>query len=132
MIKSALHGGSPCVRLDGTIFVPSWLDERREHRRPLGWSVWLEVEHTCEAVILRDVSAGGVGLESCRARAVGTAVKVHLPSSRVLQAIVTWSHASRIGAKFAQPLKLDDPIFIGSGAAPHVEIDHLIPATYNG
>lgn len=132
MIKSAQHGASPCVRLDGTIFVPGWLDERRQPRRLLGWPVWLEVAKTCEAAILKDVSTGGVGLESCQARAIGTAINVHLPSARVLQAVVTWSQAGRLGAKFLQPLTLDDPVLTGADGSKYLETEPLKPGQYHG
>ena len=132
MIKSAQHGGSPCVRLDGTVFVPGWLDERRQPRRLLGWPVWLEVANTCEAAILKDVSSGGIGLESCQPRAIGTPLNVHLPSGRVLQAVVTWSQAGRLGAKFAQPLMLNDPVLTGAEQSQHPELDPLKPGRYHG
>ncbi len=131
MIKSVQHGGSPCVRLDGTVFVPGWLDERRQPRQPRGWPVWLEVANTCEAAILKDVSTGGLGLESCQARAIGTAIKVHLPSNRVLHAVVTWSQAGRLGAKFSQPLLLDDPVLTGADQSQHVELEPLKSGRYH-
>ena len=133
MIKSAQHAGSPCVRLDGTVFVPGWLDERRQPRRLLAWPVWLEVDNACEAAILKDVSTGGVGLESCQGRPIGTQINVHLHSGRILKAVVTWSQNGRLGAKFLQTLPPEDPMLTGSdGSHQHLQTDPLKPGRYHG
>ena len=42
LINAAKSGRSPCVRSDGTVFVPGWLDQRREERLAAGWQVWIE------------------------------------------------------------------------------------------
>lgn len=110
LINDAKIGNSPCVRNDGTVFVPGWLDHRRNERRAVGWQVWLESSGKRDRATLRDISAGGMGLTTCHNRPVGTQVSVQLADARCLAGVVTWSQNDRIGVKFLQPLSATDPL----------------------
>ncbi len=110
LINAAKSGSSPCVRNDGTVFVPGWLDHRRDERRAVGWQVWLESGGKRDRATLRDISAGGMGLTSSNSRPVGTQISVQLADARCLAGVVTWSQNDRLGVKFLQPLYANDPL----------------------
>ena len=110
LIKAAQSGLCPCVRMDGSIFVPGWLDQRREARRPLGWKVWFESGNSRERATLQDISSGGMGLVACQARPLGTQISVQLTDARCLIGVVTWSKPDRMGIRFLQPLSHTDPL----------------------
>ena len=114
LIKAAISGQSPCVRADGTVYVPGWLDQRREERRALGWTIWLDVGGTRERATLQDISSGGMGLTLCRGHPVGTLIAVQLPNARCLAGVVAWSQKDRMGAQFLQPLSPTDPLLSGA------------------
>lgn len=110
LIKLAQSGQSPCVRDDGLVSIPGWLDQRREERRSLGWKIWVNSGSARERATLQDISTGGMGLSNCRACPVGTQISVQLPDHRCLTGIVTWSQVDRMGARFLTPISLNDPV----------------------
>ncbi len=110
LINAAKSGSSPCVRNDGTVFVPGWLDHRRDERRAVGWQVWLEGGGKRDRATLKDISSGGMGLTCCHSRSVGTQISVQLTDARCLVGVVTWSQNDRMGVKFLQPLSATDPL----------------------
>ena len=110
LLVSVGNGGSPCVRADGRFFVPGWLDQRRQERKPIGCKVWVEAEGVRVRAILQDISPGGMGIASCPAIPVGARVSAQLADDRVLTGIVTWSKGQRLGARLTQPLSPTDPL----------------------
>jgi hypothetical protein len=110
LVNAAKMSESPCVRSDGTVFVPGWLDRRRQERRTVGCKVWLETGGVRERATLHDISMGGMGLAFCKTFPVGTEVAAQLPNGRRLVGNVAWSHEDRMGATFARPLSPTDPL----------------------
>ena len=116
LIVAAKNGQSPCVRSNGTVFIPGWLEERREVRQPRGWRVWIVFEGQRESATLQDISTGGMGLAYCGPRPIGSQISVAFPDGRCLTGIVTWSKDQRIGARFLQPLQKTDPLITAGDA----------------
>jgi hypothetical protein len=116
-IKSAQAGEHPYVRADGTLFVPGWLEERREHRHAAGWKIVIDCGDGREPAVLLDISSGGVGLGFCKARSAGTQISVEPGDGRCFAAIVTWSNGDRMGARFIAPLTRSDPLFAAAAVA---------------
>ena len=116
LIVAAKNGNSPCVRSNGTVFIPGWLEERREVRHPRGWRVWIVYDGRREAATLQDISTGGMGLAFCDPQPVGSQISVAFPDGRCLTGIVTWAKDQRIGARFLQPLLKSDPLITAGDA----------------
>ena len=114
LIKDAISGKCPCVRRDGTVYVPGLLDQRRDERHALGWTVWLDADGMREQAVLQDISAGGMGLAVCHGHPIGTLIAVQLSNGRCLTGVVVWSQKDRIGARFLQPLSATDPLLSGA------------------
>jgi PilZ domain len=110
LIKAAHAGQHPCVRADGTMFIPGWLDQRREERRPAVIPVRLEFSGKIETAMLQNISSGGMGIASRVEIAVGEQISVQLPNFRLLVGIVAWCSQGRIGARFLTPLSQTDPL----------------------
>ena len=125
LIKAAQNGESPCVRGDGTLFVPGWLEERREERKAAGWTIMIHSSTGREAATLSDISTGGMGLAFCRIRPIGSQITVELQDGRCLAGVVAWAHNDRMGARFLQPLSHNDPIMTA------VCVNNFPPATLN-
>jgi PilZ domain len=111
LIKTARYGGTPCIRMDGSVVVPGWLDGRREVRIPLGVTVWIETKYGRQRSVLKDVSMAGMGLSSCPALTMGSAITVTLPNGMAMYGSVTWCHGGFVGACFTQRLTESDPIY---------------------
>ncbi len=110
LIRAAQRGQAPCVRNDGLVAIPGWLDQRREERKSLGWKVWLTAEGRRERATLQDISLSGMGLADCPTLAIGAQISVQLPDSRCFTGVVTWSQANRLGARFLMPISANDPV----------------------
>ena len=111
LLKSATSGGTPCVRADGLVFVPGWLDRRRERRVPLGISVWIDSARGRQRVLLNDLSVSGLGLAQCQSLELDSAVSAELPNGRILEGAVIWSYGGNIGLRFFEPLNESDRLF---------------------
>jgi PilZ domain len=112
LVKSTRYGGTPCVRSDGVVLVPGWLDQRSDRRVPVGISVRLNSGGGYQRVTLNDISVSGAGLSSCPSLKSGTQVTLELPNGRVLNGRSAWCHGNTVGVKFSLPLDESDPLFI--------------------
>jgi hypothetical protein len=111
LTKAARYGGTPCIRSDGQVIVPSWLDKRRDRRIPVGVSVMIAGPSGRLRATLDDMSTAGLGLGSCPSFPVGTGLSVELPNGRALAGAVAWTHGGHIGLRLDKPLSEKDPIF---------------------
>ena len=110
LLKIAQEGQSPCVRSDGKLFVPGWLDQRRHERVVLDFKVTIDAAGVLYQATLNDISVGGMGLVFCPALPVGTQILVQMANGRALTGIITWSRDQRLGARFIQQLSPSDPL----------------------
>lgn len=111
LTKAARYGGTPCIRSDGQVIIPSWLDKRRDRRIPVGVSVLIAGPCGRLRATLNDMSTAGLGLGPCPSFPVGTELSVELPNGRSLAGIVAWTHGGHIGLRLEKPLAESDPIF---------------------
>jgi PilZ domain len=111
LAKSARYGGTPCVRSDGLVLIPGWLDRRRDRRIPVRVSVVIDYGRGRQRAILSDVSGAGIGVSSCPSLPSGTSMSVELPNGRILNGLVAWSSGGNIGLRFAEPMRETDPLF---------------------
>ena len=112
LVKSTRYGGTPCVRTDGMVLVPGWLDRRSDRRIPVGISVRLECGRGYQRVTLNDISVSGAGLSSCPSLKSGTPVTLELPNGRTLSGRSAWCHGNSVGIRFLLPLEEADPLFV--------------------
>lgn len=110
LVKAAINAECPCVRNDGSVFVPGFLELRRHERRMVGAKIRLTAAGVSTNATLQDISMGGMGLAFCPALKTGTEVSVTLSNGRRLVGIVAWSRSDRTGARFLQPLSPTDPL----------------------
>ncbi len=111
LVKSIGSGGSPCVRADGQVLIPGWLDRRRGRRIPVGISVRVDCGRGHQRVTLSDISPTGAGLTSCPSLKTGSFVAIELPNGRRLEGHAAWSYANSIGIQFTNPIDDTDPVF---------------------
>ena len=111
LVKTARYGGTPCVRSDGHVLIPGWLDRRRDRRVPVGISVMIECTRGRVRSVLNDLSITGLGLTSCPSVAIGSELSVEMPNGRILTGLVAWSTGSNVGISFREPLAEADPVF---------------------
>ena len=104
LLKTATYGGSPCVRPDGNVVVPGWLDRRRERRIPIGISVMVEFGQNRQRVTMNDMSISGFGLAGCPSLASGTEITIEIPSGKKLAGSVAWSLGGKIGVRLHERL----------------------------
>lgn len=110
LIRAAMNEECPCIRSDGSVFVPGFLELRRHERQMMGAKIRLEAAGVSANATLQDISIGGMGLAFCPALETGTQVSVMLSNGRRLLGLVAWSRDGRVGARFLQPLSPTDPL----------------------
>jgi hypothetical protein len=110
-IRNAWYGDVPCIRADGQVIVPGWLDQRRDTRIPIGVAIWIQTKHGRQRAVLRDVSVAGFGLSACHGLAMGTEVFTELPDSTRINGTIIWSHGGSVGVRFAERLPETSPVF---------------------
>jgi hypothetical protein len=104
VVECAGLGETPCIRSDGIVLIPGWLDLRTEARIPVGASVWLTTQNWRQRVTLKDLSVAGAGLASCPSLTLGADVTIELPSGNPLHGSVMWSIGGNIGVRFRSRL----------------------------
>lgn len=109
-IKAIGSGGAPFVRSDSTVFIPGWLDPRRDVRRPCGWRVLIHHQNSRIPGVLENVSRTGMGLSAHGPMTAGQPVGVVLPDGRILEGSVVWVDGLQCGVAFPQPLEDLDPL----------------------
>jgi hypothetical protein len=111
LAKSACYGGMPCIRADGMVMVPGWLDHRKDTRIPVGTAIWVHTKSGRHRAVLKDVSAAGFGLTACPSLAINTEVVAELPSGTTIHGVVVWSHGGNVGLRLADRLSATSPVF---------------------
>lgn len=110
MLWGVTLGRSPCVRIDGAIIVPGWIERRTHLRREINAPGVLTVRGTQQRVVVRDLSAGGIGVEGAKAVAPGDRVRVSIGDGMHFDGAVIWQRENRIGVKLIEPPKTANPL----------------------
>lgn len=99
MLWDVTLGRSPCVRIDGAVIIPGWIERRGHLRREINAPATLSVGGQQQRVTVRDLSAGGVGIEGSADVKPGDRVSVSLGSGIMLEGIAVWNRDGRVGVK---------------------------------
>lgn len=110
LLAGAGNGWRPCIDSQGRLIAPPLPQQRRWPR--------LAVFQDCQLVhpggeyraFVRDVSAGGLGLDRVSELKRGTGVIVIMESGRRFVGSVAWCEGSTAGIKFPAPLPASDPM----------------------
>ena len=105
MLWGVTVGRSPCVRIDGAVIVPGWIERRTHARREINAPATLQFNGTTQHVVVRDLSAGGLGLEGGEDLQPGDVVNVSLGTGVKFEGIAVWNRGGRVGVKLTAPLK---------------------------
>lgn len=103
VLRSARRGGTPCIDETGAPFIPVWAQKRTDLRRNVRIDAVLEAPGRSCPVIVRDVSAGGLGISQAPPVAVGSAVSIVIEGER-LAARVAWSVNGQAGLQLGERL----------------------------
>lgn len=104
MLWGVSLGRSPCVRIDGHIIIPGWVERRTHLRREINAPATLTVDGMTQHVTIRDISAGGIGVEGDTTVAPGDQVNVALGSGVCFEGIAMWNRDGRIGVRLSKPI----------------------------
>ena len=113
LLIAVRDGNSPAL-VDGRPIMPTWAQRRRHRRVLVNMNATARYRGQSHAVLLVNVSQGGIGLDFMSGVKIGEFVAVTLPSGRRLLGSVTWSNGSRAGLVLSSELAADDPL-ISSG-----------------
>jgi hypothetical protein len=103
MLWGVTVGRSPCVRIDGAIIVPGWIERRAHLRREInapGTMLWNGKRRN---IMVRDLSASGIGIEGGEGVVPGDNVSVSLGTSMKFDGVAVWNNDGRVGIKLATP-----------------------------
>ena len=113
LLDAASRCESPCVKDDGSVFVPDWLDRRQAVRYRTNIRVWLEFDgDRCQATV-QDISISGMGLACQNALSAGTVITARLQNDRELVGRIVWAGNAKLGVSFLMPLAPNDPLVSG-------------------
>ncbi len=113
LLSEAANGGSPCLDPEGQIRLPDLPQRRRSTRRTLCQPCIIRHNRKTSEAFVRNVSAGGLGLERVPQLVPDSIVLVELPSGRRFAGIVVWCDEAAAGIRFARPLLPNDPLLLG-------------------
>lgn len=110
MLDEVLQGKSPLL-VDG-VLVPVKTDfELRDPRVSLDAEAWVAGSARGEIIMVRNISAGGLGFEGAARLQAGQAVEIRLVvSGRKLRGRVAWKVGAKAGVEFADRLESSDPL----------------------
>lgn len=106
-------GGSPCVKEDGCLIVPTLPQRRRSSRRTLLQNCILTCRGRTHRAFVQNISAGGLGLSRAPVLIRDEALTVELRNGRRFTGSVVWSSGSFAGMRFTVPLSQRDPLLQG-------------------
>jgi PilZ domain-containing protein len=110
VLQNVAHGGSPCLDANGKIALPDLPQKRLAARRTICQPCTITYNRITAQAFVRDVSAGGFGLERVPQLAPKTLVLIELPSGRRFTGVVAWCKDSTAGIRFSRPLLPNDPL----------------------
>ncbi len=86
-------------------------DSRQNPRSRVRIRAHLHFGETCQATTITDLSLDGAGLDGAIGVAPGDAIELELINGRRLSGHIIWRLMGCCGIQFAEPLRLDDPVF---------------------
>lgn len=113
LLNSAAQGLQPCIDAGGRPFMPELPQRRLAARKALFQECTLRHSRKVIRALARDISTGGLGLDSAPGLHVGELVVVELLSGRRLMGCVAWIKGRSAGIRFGTPLPPNDPLLFG-------------------
>lgn len=113
LLNSSAEGLQPCVDTDGNPFLPELPQRRQAARKALLQECTVRHSRKTTRALARDVSTGGLGLDTVAGLNVYEMVVVELDSGRRLMGSVAWTKGRSAGIKFGTPLPPNDPLLFG-------------------
>jgi hypothetical protein len=83
---------------------------RTSERRAIHKHAILHTHGRTQAIVIRDISAGGLKIQNGFGLIAGDHVKIELLTRRAFEGTVAWSVPPYCGIKFDAPLPDDDPL----------------------
>lgn len=113
LLEAAAGGQSPCVDARGQLYLPVLPQRRQTSRRMVGQAAMVTVDGAKFRAYVRDVSAGGFGLDSVPRLELNRSAVIETATGRRFTGTVAWSKGGRAGIKFMRPLTPNDPLLWG-------------------
>ena len=104
-------GHYPMLDGKGEVSLPSLFERRQSERARLWAPAALTTTAGEQAVIIRDMSATGLGIEGAHNLPVNTAVTVRIGPSLQLEGVIAWAETGRAGVRLLAPLTGANPFF---------------------
>lgn len=113
MLMSVAGGAQPCIDAAGDVVLPDLPQRRRAARQSLLQQVTLRHRGKSSAVIAKDISATGLGLDRVPELKLQELVQIELTGGRRLIGMVVWIRGSSAGIRLGKPLPPNDPLLGG-------------------
>ena len=113
ILDAAAAGATPCINAEGAPFLPALPQRRNSMRRMIGQTAHVTAAGRTVQAYVRDVSAGGFGLEQIAALDVGQVLSIELATGRRFTGTVVWYRAGRAGIRLNRTLPPNDPLLWG-------------------
>lgn len=113
LLEAAAQGESPCVDGRGQLYLPALPQRRQTSRRTVGQAAMVTIAGTKFRAYVRDVSAGGFGLEQLPVVEVGQTAVIETMTGRRFTGSIAWYKKGRAGVRFMRPLTPNDPLMWG-------------------
>jgi hypothetical protein len=113
LLLAAASGETPCLDDTGQPFLPALPQRRRSSRRTLGQTAHITAKGSKFRGFVRDVSAGGFGLDQIPILETGATVSIELSTGRRFAGTVAWYSRGRAGVRFDRALTPNDPMLWG-------------------
>jgi PilZ domain len=113
ILEAAASGATPCINAEGAPFLPALPQRRNSVRRMIGQTARVTAAGRTVQAYVRDVSAGGFGLQQIAVLDVGQVLSIELATGRRFTGTVVWYRAGRAGIRLSRTLPPNDPLLWG-------------------
>lgn len=113
LLNSSAGGLHPCIDAAGHPFMPELPQRRRSARKGLFQECSVQHSKRTVRALVRDISAGGLGLDGIAGLRAGELVVVDLDAGRRLLGTIVWVKGRLSGIKFSTQLPPNDPLLFG-------------------
>ena len=110
LLNSAANGFKPCISQDNELIMPPLPQQRRWPRQSLLQNCVVTFGGKSRSAFVRDVSAGGLGLDRMPTVLPGQLISVELESGRMLTGTIAWCQDRSAGMTFGKALLPSDPL----------------------
>ena len=118
ILSTCANGGSPCVKLDGSIEVPGMAERRKETRWPVDWGATVLLGPSDVEATVLNISHSGICLRLDEGEVtIGQTICMALAGGRRLVGTVVWCRRELYGFRLSVPLLDGDPIVLAAQAA---------------